>query len=262
MRIIVNADDFGRSSTRNYAIDIVMKNGCCTQTSLMVNMPNTEDAVKLAKSGKYTNRVCMHLNLTLGEPITNEIKNTPFCGQDGQFIGGLNPLQVLKSCMKISIIRSLKKEVEAQIKKYLEFGMDMKHIDSHNWIHLYLPVWIVLLPLLKKYGFKSVRPMREGLKHEDSKYMKLYYRIMDVFINTSGYVKVGYSSNLEEFLNNDISNFSENDFVEIFTHPDYVNGAIIDASWSYKGEEAKSMEYVKDRLTKFTQEKYTYRDCC
>ena len=49
MKLIVNADDFGRTRGINYGIVECMKNGILTSTTIMMNMPYAEHAVKLAK---------------------------------------------------------------------------------------------------------------------------------------------------------------------------------------------------------------------
>ena len=52
-KVIVNADDFGMSHEKNVAIDELMQNGICTNTSIVVNMEHTEEAVKMAFESGY-----------------------------------------------------------------------------------------------------------------------------------------------------------------------------------------------------------------
>ena len=49
-RLIVNADDFGRSSSINQAVVRAHREGCLTTASLMVNEPGFEEAVALARA--------------------------------------------------------------------------------------------------------------------------------------------------------------------------------------------------------------------
>ena len=76
MQIIINADDFGLSKDVNEAIDICIKKDYIQRTTLMVNMPQTLEAVKLAKDGGYLNKVGLHINLIEGIPLTPDIKKT------------------------------------------------------------------------------------------------------------------------------------------------------------------------------------------
>ncbi|HEX3890348.1 MAG TPA: ChbG/HpnK family deacetylase, partial [Verrucomicrobiae bacterium] len=48
-RLIVNADDFGLSSSVNAAVIRAHRQGILTTASLMVNEPGFDEAVKLAK---------------------------------------------------------------------------------------------------------------------------------------------------------------------------------------------------------------------
>src|SRR5256885_1023189 len=61
-RLIVNADDFGRSPSINEAVIRAHQEGILTTASLMVNEPAFEEAVKLAKA---TPRLGVGLHLTL-----------------------------------------------------------------------------------------------------------------------------------------------------------------------------------------------------
>lgn len=261
MKLIVNADDFGRSSSRNYAIDYCMRAKICTQASLMVNMPHTDEAAELARQNDYMERVCLHLNLTMGLPLTSAIQSTRLCNRSGEFCAVRPVTYTLMHHMNKKDICAIREECEAQICKFLQYGFSSKHIDSHNWIHLHLPVWTALKPLLEKYHYRSVRPMREGLKKikvgkRVYKYIPgvlraLYYRDVYYKLRNSGYIKSKWASNLEEFLDWDALSLEEEDWAEVFTHPDCMKDAIIDASWSYRGEQAKNMQYVSEKLKQF-----------
>lgn len=271
--IVVNADDFGRSLSRNSAIDRCIKNGYVNQTSLMVNMGQyTENAVKMAFDGGYEELVVLHINLTLGQPLTEKIKNTPFC-KDGVFDGIRNLENIFSATKEDSTQQcreAIREECEAQIQKYLQYGFNPFHLDSHNWIHLELPVWKELKPLMKKYGFLSIRPMRKGMKKPEfisiRQFVKnffsskrtaaeyVYYNLSDFLINSSGFCKNSYASNLEEFLNEN----KDYKFAEVFCHPDYINNNIYDLSWSYKGDDYKLMSDFHNEL-KFCNQRCTYK---
>src|SRR6266705_6008158 len=64
-RLIVNADDFGRSHSINEAVIRAHKEGILTSASLMVNEPAFEEAVELAKANP-TLGVGLHLTLLCG----------------------------------------------------------------------------------------------------------------------------------------------------------------------------------------------------
>ena len=49
LRLIINADDFGRTRGINYGIVECMKKGILTSTTIMMTMPYAEHAIELAK---------------------------------------------------------------------------------------------------------------------------------------------------------------------------------------------------------------------
>src|SRR5208283_4089174 len=64
-RLIVNADDFGRSASINQAVIRAHREGILTTASLMVNEPACEEAVALARENP-TLGVGLHLTLLCG----------------------------------------------------------------------------------------------------------------------------------------------------------------------------------------------------
>src|SRR6266700_580709 len=64
-RLIVNADDFGRSSSINQAVIRAHREGVLTSASLMVNEPGFEEAVHMARENPSLG-VGLHLTLLCG----------------------------------------------------------------------------------------------------------------------------------------------------------------------------------------------------
>src|SRR6266550_4572582 len=64
-RLIVNADDFGRSASINQAVIRAHREGILTSASLMVNEPAFEEAVELARANPKLG-VGLHLTLICG----------------------------------------------------------------------------------------------------------------------------------------------------------------------------------------------------
>lgn len=127
---IINADDFGKDEMTTLAIAESFRKGYISQTTLMVNMPWAKKAVDFAKREGFADRVGLHLNLT--ESASGE---------------------------KIPIPRGemLRREIRSQIEKFLSFNLPLKHCDSHHHVHFKLKVAVALMPLLRQYGFESIR---------------------------------------------------------------------------------------------------------
>ena len=157
----MNGDDFGKSEAVNEAVRECFEKRLITNTTLMVNMPGADDAVDIAESCGFAEAVGLHLNLTSGYPLTERIRKEPrFCRKDGSF----NAYFQQHTATRLSINRSeslaVQEEAEAQIRKYFSYGLPEKHLDSHHHVHTDRSVMRVLMPLLLKYGFRSVRLSR------------------------------------------------------------------------------------------------------
>ena len=63
MKIILNADDFGRSIERNQAIDDAFKQGLIRSSSLIVTGKYLQDAVDYINKGGYADKIHLHLRL-------------------------------------------------------------------------------------------------------------------------------------------------------------------------------------------------------
>ena len=84
--LIVTADDFGIGHEQNLAIDYAMKNNIATQASLVVNSAYTREAVEMARAGGYADKLCLHLTITTGEPLSESIKKAGLYYKDGKFV--------------------------------------------------------------------------------------------------------------------------------------------------------------------------------
>ncbi|MCR4744776.1 MAG: ChbG/HpnK family deacetylase [Lachnospiraceae bacterium] len=161
IRVIANGDDFGRTAGINRAITESFKRRILTGTTLMVNMPYADEAVSLAREYGFEEAVGLHLNLTSGTPLTDEIKKySRFCGKNGNFNAEFEQHTISRLCISKGESEALRKEIEAQIQKYYSYGLPARHLDSHHHVHTDRSVMNMLMPLLKKYNFRSVRLSR------------------------------------------------------------------------------------------------------
>lgn len=180
-KIFITADDFGVGHEQNVAIDYAMKKGLTNQASLIVNSEFTKEAVQMAKEGGYSERLCLHLTLTTGAPLSEKIKKIDFYCKNGKFI--FRRHQGKKALFIPKHIKALREEFEAQINRFQSYGLKVSHIDSHHYIHLNLPCMLALRPLIKKYHIRSVRSYtRAGIRFGQKRpfYQALYYRILNV----------------------------------------------------------------------------------
>lgn len=145
MKLIVNADDFGISLGTNYGILEAHKNGIVSSTTLMVNMKTCEHAVNLAKMAPALG-VGIHFNLTKGFPLTNP---KTLLAPNGEFFKDYKNITLAPE-------KEIETELRAQLQKFLSFGIEPSHFDSHHHIHLLPNVMNVVEKLAKEFE-KPVR---------------------------------------------------------------------------------------------------------
>lgn len=226
MKIIVNADDFGMSRSRNKAIALCFKQGLINQTTIMVNMPNFEEAVNCAQEQSFFDKVGLHLNLMEGEPLTEEIKQFPFVCTDGLFNGCLQRYLRRNLFIPNKLKEAIRKESEAQIIKFIDSGFTLKHIDSHFHLHNDYYIYKIIKPLCIKYNIKSMRILRNLMYKGNLKsFMKfLYKRILNMDINNN-FIHTDYFGAYDDYKQYYTMN---NKSVEIMLHPDLIDGKLVD----------------------------------
>ncbi len=159
--LIVNADDFGLTGDVNSAVKLAHQNGILTSATLMINEEGAQEAVLIAKENPDLG-VGLHLSLVHGTAALPSKEISAIVTPNGKFIS--NPVVAglrfffLRKCKN-----ALRKEIEAQIIKFLETGIKPTHIDGHLHIHLHPSVLNILLPLLEEYDIKAVRVPKESL---------------------------------------------------------------------------------------------------
>ena len=138
MKVIINADDYGRDqSTTDAIVDCFLKKKI-TSTTLMVVHKDCKRASNIAKEiGLPTG---LHLCLDEGYPVGDPLKVSSFLDEQGEL--NVNSRLLFRGRVHLN---ELFLEVIAQIKKFNELGLQMTHIDSHHHLHchpLILPIFI------------------------------------------------------------------------------------------------------------------------
>lgn len=138
-RLVVNADDFGRSSSINQAVIRAHREGILTTASLMVDEPAFDEAVALAKANP---RLGVGLHLALSEcPIAAGFR----------------------FFFKPSLRPHLKAQIRAQLDKFISSGLTLDHVNSHHHLHMHPSVIGILLECLRDMKFAHVRLTWEPL---------------------------------------------------------------------------------------------------
>lgn len=243
-QVFLSADDFGRSHERNIAIDEAFKKDFIKSAGLIVTGQYLQDAVDLIKEGGYARHVHCHINLSgniVGEntkdmPLTEGLKKDHTFCENGLFRTFTGIPKSPKYAIKFVKVY---KEIKAQYNKFLEVTDgkgNRRHVDFHLWYNLFWPAAIALNIFTLTHHVKSVRYI--GIHHEHHK--KKLYRIIRKF-SWNPFVKSYHSSNIDGFLSKP-EWFDGLKKFELYCHPDYIGGQLLDNSISYFGNEKQLLE--------------------
>ena len=142
-RLIINADDFGRSHAINQAVLRAHREGVLTTASLMVNEPACEEAVAMARENPSLG-VGLHLSLLCGRAALSRAANPGLADSTGQF--GNNPVGIgFRYYARRKLREPLRREIHEQFRRFRETGLPLDHVNGHLHIHLHPVVFGILM---------------------------------------------------------------------------------------------------------------------
>ena len=261
MQITVNADDFGISREVNKAICEAFEKGLINRTTLMVNMPFANEAMQLAKEQGFSDKVGLHLNLTAGFPLSEELSKDPvMCNKQGEFSADFARSLKTRFFLPKKTDRLIEKEIRLQLDKYKELGGCLWHMDSHHHVHTDPSIWRIIRRILKSsdnpYPVSSIRLSRnmyKGGSFPANAYKSLYNNSVrkladsgcnyfgsakdfeNFFENQAGSNSSGSADNINNNCTNNMNNGKQRLCIEIMVHPMYSDtGELIDTDMPLK----------------------------
>ena len=154
-KLIVTADDFGLSNEVNQAVFQAHTQGILTSASLMISAPAVAEAIAMAKD-MPTLGVGLHLTLVEGSSVLPHEEIPDLVDANQKFSNDI-VRSGIRYFFSPKIKKQIEKECEAQIKKFLETGLSLDHIDSHNHLHIHPTIANIVIKLAKKYSIPAVR---------------------------------------------------------------------------------------------------------
>ncbi len=153
--LIVTADDFGRSSEINAAIERAHRAGFVTQASLMVNEPAAEEAAETARRNPAL-RVGLHLTLCAGRAAQVSV----LTDESGNFTA--SPSRAgLRYAFSPALAEPLQREIRAQFARFRSLDFAPSYWDGHTHLHLHPTILRLTLPIAVEHGFRATRLVRE-----------------------------------------------------------------------------------------------------
>lgn len=146
IRLVVNADDFGKSSAANHAIAMAHQQGILTTASLMVTGDAFDEAVAIAKANPGLG-VGLHLTLLCGRSCLPPHEIPTLVDNRGRFSD--NPVRTgLRYFFNRTLRNQLAGEIAAQFNRFKETGLPLDHVNGHLNIHLHPTVTGLLYPFI------------------------------------------------------------------------------------------------------------------
>jgi chitin disaccharide deacetylase len=142
-RLIVNADDFGRSASINQAVIRAHREGILTTASLMVNEAFAEQAVALARENPRLG-VGLHLSLVCGASALSATKIPQLVNAQQQF-SDQPVLTGWRYFASAACRAQLRDEITAQFEKFHTTHLPLDHVNGHLNMHLHPVVFSILM---------------------------------------------------------------------------------------------------------------------
>jgi len=151
----VHADDFGETVEITRGICAAIEAGAVTSTTILANMPGTEDALHRVPALAGSASFGVHLNLCEGRPLTqcHSLLDAKGCffSKRKMFLqsvsGRLSPTE-------------LEAEISAQIARVRDAGIRVSHVDGHKHLHQLPMVAAAVARVIPRFGIERVRVTR------------------------------------------------------------------------------------------------------
>jgi predicted glycoside hydrolase/deacetylase ChbG (UPF0249 family) len=151
-KLIVNADDYGRTASVSRGILRAHRQGIVTSTTVMINQPSIEvqlhEALGCSRLG-----VGQHLVFTAGRPVLSATDVRSLVDESGHFLDQ-HSLWANASDVPVDQLHA---ELTAQVERFAALaGRLPDHFDCHHFVHVYPPFFKVYADLAAHYR----RPLR------------------------------------------------------------------------------------------------------
>lgn len=187
IKVIINADDLGKSSKVNKCINNALSQGLISSSTILANSCLWDEIHEVVDNNQASFGV--HLNLTEGLSFTKSaiLQKSGIIDKDGMFT------QNILSLCKLSqeVVNAVYYEWDAQINKVINIEkIRVSHFDGHHHVHALFPLRNILVELARKYSIKYVRNRYTDL----SKNKSILRHLLSKCLMYQAYI-TGYPSN-------------------------------------------------------------------
>ena len=160
-QIILNADDFGRHTLINRAVEEGVARGILRSATIMPGGAAFDDAAAIARRTPELS-VGIHLTLVNGNPVLPPAELPTPVTEAGVFVDDHTALtvRVLRGAVNLSEVRA---ELAAQLRRVEAAGIHPTHADSHQHMHVLPGVLGIALDLCRAADIPAMRAPRAPL---------------------------------------------------------------------------------------------------
>ncbi len=157
--LVVNADQFGLTPAVSRGILAAHKQGIVTSTSLLGNCVDLTAQVALLAEAPGLG-VGLHLTLVEGAPIAEPSSVRSLLADGARFPGAAR--EHLGRWLKGSLQPAeIEREFEAQVRRALDAGLTLDHLDTHHHIGFLPPVGRAIEAVARRFGIPGLRSTAE-----------------------------------------------------------------------------------------------------
>lgn len=151
-RLIVSGDDFGLHVAMNEGVIAAHRKGIVTSASVVPCGEAFEDACRLARANPSLD-IGVHLTLVEERPLCSDL---PTLAPRGSFPSSY---AALFTRFALGRIRrgEIESELEAQLRRALDAGLVVTHLDSHQHTHFFPGIAEIVIALARRHKIHAIR---------------------------------------------------------------------------------------------------------
>ena len=153
--VIFNADDFGLCASINRGVIASHHEGIVRAASLICTGDAFDEAADYARKNPSLD-LGLHLSLVDGTPVGSPSTVPTLIGTDGFFHPNYGSFLRRYITGKIAVVE-IETEFRAQLRKVLDAGLRISHIDSHQHLHVLPAILEIVTRLAGEHGIPAVR---------------------------------------------------------------------------------------------------------
>jgi len=161
-RLIVNADDFGRSHSINQAVVRAHREGILTSASLMVNGEAADEAIDLARQNPRLG-VGLHISLVCGTAALPQRAIPGLVDAAGVF-SNHSVVSGIRYYFQASLKPQFELEIQAQFERFRKTGLRLDHVNGHLHFHLHPVIFEILMRRAREWGITHFRLTSDGFR--------------------------------------------------------------------------------------------------